>query len=327
MSSNLVINCMVCGQQDNLKQCAQCKLVHFCGPEHQRSHWPSHKAVCKKIATLRKRLEKKQKAGHERFAELTGGLSLQFGGSMRDSIQYKEQLQLAEQELEVDTPVSIESALNHVVDLRNVSLRPLSDDVLEMATSCLIRLDRDQEAYNYLKYWTWGNKDHDRLEVPEIFEGKAPSAAFLAFVFLEKLRLLTAIDSARQCYIEEGDYFDPRVKTTLVKCGFEDAMKEGPELGDHLSTINFHFTRSYEEVVSTGGADAAGLLVQTGYCTRESGASPRQLRYGNPAGATLLSGLHRDSWQIRIPPVISNRHGVAHVGGSGGWSQTPKIPS
>ncbi|KAL5430297.1 hypothetical protein PMIN05_010316 [Paraphaeosphaeria minitans] len=283
MSSNLVINCMVCGQQDNLKQCAQCKLVHFCGPEHQRSHWPSHKAVCKKIATLRKRLEKKQKAvsilhfrsffresdkatkrdmtkytkGHERFAELTGGLSLQFGGSMRDSIQYKEQLQLAEQELEVDTPVSIESALNHVVDLRNV----------------------DQEAYNYLKYWTWGNKDHDRLEVPEIFEGKAPSAAFLAFVFLEKLRLLTAIDSARQCYIEEGDYFDPRVKTTLVKCGFEDAMKEGPELGDHLSTINFHFTRSYEEVVSTGGADAAGLLVQTGYCTRESGASPRQLRF------------------------------------------------
>ncbi|KAF2438256.1 hypothetical protein P171DRAFT_505260 [Karstenula rhodostoma CBS 690.94] len=235
MSSDLVISCMVCGKQDNLKQCAQCKLVHFCGQEHQRSHWPSHKAVCKKVAKLRKRLEEKQKIGRESWAEMTGGLSLQFTGSRRDGVQYKEQLQLAEQELEIDTLVAIESALNHVVDLRNVPFQPLSDDVLEMATSCLIRLGRDQEAYNYLKHWVSRYKDHDVLESPDIFEGRAPSAAFLASVFLVKLRLFTAAEAARHCYTQGGDCSNPLIVATLKKCGLDYVVNEGPELGDQLN--------------------------------------------------------------------------------------------
>jgi hypothetical protein len=62
LSSGFTTGCMICSKKDGLKQCVQCKLVYFCGQEHQRSHWPSHKAVCKKIARLRNKLEEKQKA-------------------------------------------------------------------------------------------------------------------------------------------------------------------------------------------------------------------------------------------------------------------------
>ncbi|KAL0955721.1 hypothetical protein HGRIS_001939 [Hohenbuehelia grisea] len=30
----------------DLLQCARCKSVVYCGPEHQRVDWPTHKAVC-----------------------------------------------------------------------------------------------------------------------------------------------------------------------------------------------------------------------------------------------------------------------------------------
>ena len=39
--------CAVCGSS-NAAVCARCRLVGYCGAEHQRKDWPSHKAVCRK---------------------------------------------------------------------------------------------------------------------------------------------------------------------------------------------------------------------------------------------------------------------------------------
>jgi hypothetical protein len=40
-------NCAVCGKTD-AAVCARCRLVGYCGAEHQRKDWPAHKAVCRK---------------------------------------------------------------------------------------------------------------------------------------------------------------------------------------------------------------------------------------------------------------------------------------
>ena len=40
-------HCSVCGKSD-AAVCARCRLVGYCGAEHQRKDWPSHKAVCRK---------------------------------------------------------------------------------------------------------------------------------------------------------------------------------------------------------------------------------------------------------------------------------------
>jgi TPR repeat protein len=39
--------CAVCGSSD-AAVCARCRLVGYCGAEHQRKDWPAHKAVCRK---------------------------------------------------------------------------------------------------------------------------------------------------------------------------------------------------------------------------------------------------------------------------------------
>ena len=39
--------CAVCGSP-NAAVCARCRLVGYCGAEHQRKDWPTHKAVCRK---------------------------------------------------------------------------------------------------------------------------------------------------------------------------------------------------------------------------------------------------------------------------------------
>jgi len=42
--------CAVCGKSD-AAVCARCRLVGYCGAEHQRKDWPRHKAVCRKGET------------------------------------------------------------------------------------------------------------------------------------------------------------------------------------------------------------------------------------------------------------------------------------
>ena len=43
-------DCAVCGKSD-AAVCARCRLVGYCGAEHQRKDWPTHKAVCRKGET------------------------------------------------------------------------------------------------------------------------------------------------------------------------------------------------------------------------------------------------------------------------------------
>ena len=42
-----VIGCAVCGDT-NAKRCSRCRLVTYCGKDHQRQHWKIHKQFCKK---------------------------------------------------------------------------------------------------------------------------------------------------------------------------------------------------------------------------------------------------------------------------------------
>jgi hypothetical protein len=40
--------CIVCGSQDDVKQCQRCKLISYCGREHQLQDWDIHRKYCKK---------------------------------------------------------------------------------------------------------------------------------------------------------------------------------------------------------------------------------------------------------------------------------------
>eukprot|EP00164_Ancoracysta_twista_P001509 GFYU01001979.1.p1 GENE.GFYU01001979.1~~GFYU01001979.1.p1 ORF type:complete len:162 (-),score=50.90 GFYU01001979.1:127-612(-) len=45
--------CVVCGDHPSgLKQCVACKSVRYCGGEHQKEHWKTHKPICTGLKTL-----------------------------------------------------------------------------------------------------------------------------------------------------------------------------------------------------------------------------------------------------------------------------------
>ena len=43
--------CGVCGRRDKTFRCARCKVIAYCGKEHQKADWSGHKKVCRSPAT------------------------------------------------------------------------------------------------------------------------------------------------------------------------------------------------------------------------------------------------------------------------------------
>lgn len=41
-----IMPCKVCGDTKETKRCGQCKSVAYCGREHQKADWKSHKEIC-----------------------------------------------------------------------------------------------------------------------------------------------------------------------------------------------------------------------------------------------------------------------------------------
>lgn len=60
MDTNIVqlrSGCQVCGQEDGLLQCAGCKVVSYCGRDHQVADRPLHKSACRAIRKARVKME------------------------------------------------------------------------------------------------------------------------------------------------------------------------------------------------------------------------------------------------------------------------------
>jgi hypothetical protein len=56
----LISGCQICQKSNGLNTCGKCKVVQYCGREHQANDWPAHKVVCKDIGRARMELEAEQ---------------------------------------------------------------------------------------------------------------------------------------------------------------------------------------------------------------------------------------------------------------------------
>ncbi|HSX26500.1 MAG TPA: zinc finger MYND domain-containing protein [Chlamydiales bacterium] len=55
--------CAVCQTTETLKKCDACKWISYCGPDHQRQDWPSHKKICQSVC--RKQYEEYKKSSNQ----------------------------------------------------------------------------------------------------------------------------------------------------------------------------------------------------------------------------------------------------------------------
>jgi hypothetical protein len=41
-----ILCCKICGRREGVKRCGRCKVVVYCGRDHQKKDWKLHKGIC-----------------------------------------------------------------------------------------------------------------------------------------------------------------------------------------------------------------------------------------------------------------------------------------
>lgn len=203
--------CPVCSQTSNLLLCGGCKVVSYCGVEHQTSDRPSHKSVCKEVKKTREKLEREETTLRAKPGDImlppdvfTNGV----GNFWRivDTRDYmRARCQAADALVKAHTWLSVQKALEHFLDMLRLC-RGDNMGVRDLVPPLMMRLGQEQECYDFLKWWAtcdpdgtydWGDttlpylniRNADPFESIEPFRSHALSLSQLSTLTLLKLSL------------------------------------------------------------------------------------------------------------------------------------------
>lgn len=142
---------------DNMLQCTGCHVVRYCTKEHQVAHRPRHKSMCNTVKKQRSELAEEEgyvRNGALEFMAPPNAFESDVGHfwsvmSTRDYLRAR--FALANHLQVLGTLDSVKEALDHMVDLLRLEERD-TFNLLDIIPTLLLRLDRDQECYDVLKY-------------------------------------------------------------------------------------------------------------------------------------------------------------------------------
>ncbi|KAF2963868.1 hypothetical protein GQX73_g9699 [Xylaria multiplex] len=219
--------CPVCYQnlrsQTQLLLCSGCKVVHYCSAGHQKDHRPKHKAACRSIVESRAKLEKEEAIlrahpGNNIFENGVG----RFWGLTETRGYMRARFAAADALLQIDTIKAVEGALAHFQDMLRLC-RSDNLGVRDIVPSLLLRLGREQECYDFLKWWAviddehdWGNVSlpyldtcgADAFEAVDTFASRL-SLSQLVILTLLKVRLYLDIGVYDPEYLDFGSSWPP----------------------------------------------------------------------------------------------------------------------
>lgn len=214
--------CQACDTaSDSLQRCAGCTAVLYCSKPCQTSQWSSHKTTCKLVRARRKACadaeDDLRNAEPDPFTppnvfETAVG---HFYAMPETRPYMRARYVLAQTLNHLDTVPSLEEALDHGLDM----LRLDRSDELGMRhqlAPVMLRLGREQEAYDFVKWWV-AHADDERhlkdmpdspfldlenanaLEPVDLFVRRKAAGTFeLHSLALIKIRLLLALQSAEK---------------------------------------------------------------------------------------------------------------------------------
>ncbi|AEO71896.1 uncharacterized protein THITE_2124766 [Thermothielavioides terrestris NRRL 8126] len=202
-----------------LLRCSGCRAVRYCGRDHQVAHRTMHKSACTKIRKARAKVaEEDHRIRNATPDFMTPANAFEtdvghFWGLVHTRDYMRARFDLAEQLLQLGTFDGVTEALEHMRDM----LRLCRGDNLglrNIVPAIMLRLDLDQECYDFVKWWAtcdpdghydWGDttlpylniRGADVLEDPGFLLGKYAALNHVIAVLLLKLKLLVDIRSLK----------------------------------------------------------------------------------------------------------------------------------
>ncbi|CAG8898268.1 unnamed protein product [Penicillium egyptiacum] len=215
VAKELPSGCGVCGQEEGLLICSGCKVLSYCGRDHQVADRPAHKSACSAIRRARVKMEEEEQIlrNHpgdfmmpaDPFTNSAGNFWSVLG--TRDYMRAR--FALVEAMTQVDNAQSVKAQLDHFMDMLRLC-RSDNMGVRDLVPGLMLRLNKDQECYDFIKWWEvvsdnprydWGNTDLPYLDIKnaDIFEpverfcGQFPDLSHLSCLCLLKIKLLLEV--------------------------------------------------------------------------------------------------------------------------------------
>lgn len=206
----LSIKCAVCSTGKDLLRCSMCKAQRYCGRDHQAQDRPAHKAGCvaikKKRSTVEDEEQKLRRLPGNIFDEGAG----HFWGIHETRPYMRARYAFVEALIKVGTYDAIELAYENLIDMLRLC-RGDNMGVRDVIPSLLLRLGRDQECYDFVKWWNtkgnasdydWGDidlpyldvKDADIFESPDYLCEKFGSLAHTVAAALVKVKVMLDLE-------------------------------------------------------------------------------------------------------------------------------------
>lgn len=196
----------------NLSVCAGCKVVRYCCKEHQAADWPTHKAQCTPVKKARVHFEKEETELRNFPGDFTCPANPleepepHFWGWLETRPYMRARYGLLDALRKIKTRDAVQAAHDHVKECLRLC-RSDNMGVRDMAPALMLRLGRDQEAYDFMKWYAtsgedpdydWGDlelpyldlKGENAFEPPTLWAGEFDNFTFKIALTLLKLRLL-----------------------------------------------------------------------------------------------------------------------------------------
>ncbi|KAI3639490.1 hypothetical protein MIR68_002505 [Amoeboaphelidium protococcarum] len=263
MNTHLTRQCNICkSSEPTLRACGRCKLVFYCGIEHQKQDWESeHRANCNQLTRLLKK--EAVESGKLRHSDDFLGTPCnywdeqfigKFWGFMETRPFMRAKHQVAMHFLEgIGTADTLKKAEEYFMEMLRLC-RGDNIGVRQILPAIFLMLGTEQKCYDFIKWYTcypddhydWGNmelpylhyKDHNFVdELPSEFVHKYAQIEMVLALALIKFRTLSTLKKSLQSGSDIA-VVSPDLRRHLPESLNEDLVREKIQLVQgHLDAL------------------------------------------------------------------------------------------
>ncbi|XP_037031062.1 uncharacterized protein LOC119070715 [Bradysia coprophila] len=203
--STLRSNCAVCGKSEDLIRCEEgCKYMLYCGQPHRLADVANHAVACDAVKRSKAKLDTEDRLlrnpmlAHNLFEVAKGNF-----WRIDDTRNYMKALYShMDYLMKIKTYGAVKAAFGYAVNAFELC-RTDCLMVRLVVPAIYVRLGKDQECYDFIKYsavvggdFNWPNtsiRDADVFEPIDVFDGETRTLEFALAAFLIKMKLLTDV--------------------------------------------------------------------------------------------------------------------------------------